>query len=252
MKYDAQLFRLEEKREIAKGIFDFVLYNPQLAKITKEGQFAHVKVGNKTLRRPISICDADEERIRLVFQVKGEGTEILSQTKAGEELDIICPLGHGFKLEKGKKYCLIGGGIGVPPMLYCAKTTDNPVVITGFRNKELVILQDDFKKYTDQLYLVTDDGSAGTKGFVTDVLREKIDSVDEVCACGPMVMLKAVAEICKEKGKPCQVSLEERMGCGIGACLVCACKTRTGENGEEEYTHVCKKGPVYNAEEVVF
>lgn len=252
MKYDAQLFLLEKNTEIAKGIFDFVLYNPQLAGITKEGQFAHVKVGNKTLRRPISICDADEERIRLVFQVKGEGTEILSKAKAGDMIDIICPLGHGFELEKGKKYCLIGGGIGVPPMLYCAKTADNPLVITGFRNKELVILQEDFKKYTDQLFLVTDDGSAGTKGFVTDVLREKIDSVDEVCACGPMVMLKAVAEICKEKGKPCQISLEERMGCGIGACLVCACKTRTGENGSEEYTHVCKKGPVFKAEEVVF
>lgn len=252
MKYDAQLFRLEKNEEIAKGIFDFVLYNPQLAEITKEGQFAHVKVGNKTLRRPISICDADNERIRLVFQVKGEGTEILSKAKVGDELDIICPLGHGFDIQKGKKYCLIGGGIGVPPMLYCAKTAENPAVITGFRNKDLVILQDDFKKYTDEVYLVTDDGTAGEKGFVTDVLKKKIDEVDEVCACGPMVMLKAIAEICKGKGKPCQVSLEERMGCGIGACLVCACKTRTGENGEEEYTHVCKKGPVYKAEEVVF
>jgi len=252
MKYDAQLFRLEKNEEIAKGIFDFVLYNPQLSEITKEGQFAHVKVGNKTLRRPISICDADNERIRLVFQVKGEGTEILSKAKVGDELDIICPLGHGFDIQKGKKYCLIGGGIGVPPMLYCAKTAENPVVITGFRNKDLVILQDDFKKYTDEVYLVTDDGTAGEKGFVTDVLKKKIDEVDEVCACGPMVMLKAIAEICKEKGKPCQVSLEERMGCGIGACLVCACKTRTGESGEEEYTHVCKKGPVYKAEEVVF
>ena len=187
-----------------------------------------------------------------MFQVKGEGTEILSKAKVGDELDIICPLGHGFDIQKGKKYCLIGGGIGVPPMLYCAKTAENPVVITGFRNKDLVILQDDFKKYTDEVYLVTDDGTAGEKGFVTDVLKKKIDEVDEVCACGPMVMLKAIAEICKEKGKPCQVSLEERMGCGIGACLVCACKTRTGENGEEEYTHVCKKGPVYKAEEVVF
>lgn len=252
MKYDAQLFRLEKNEEIAKGIFDFVLYNPQLAKITKEGQFAHVKVSGKTLRRPISICDADNERIRLVFQVKGEGTEILSEAKVGDELDIICPLGHGFDIKKDKKYCLIGGGIGVPPMLYCAKTADNPVVITGFRNKDLVILQEDFKKYTDELYLVTDDGTAGEKGFVTDILKKKIDEVDEVCACGPMVMLKAIAEICKENGKPCQVSLEERMGCGIGACLVCACKTRTGENGGEEYTHVCKKGPVYKAEEVVF
>ncbi len=172
----------------------------------------------------------------------------MSKIKTGEEVEILAPLGNGFKVEKGKKYCFIGGGIGVPPMLYAAKQAENPLVITGFRDKSLVILQEDFKKNGAEVVLTTDDGSAGVHGFVTDVLKERLSDIDEVCACGPIPMLKAISEICKGK-VPCQISLEERMGCGIGACLVCACKTKL--NGEEGYTHVCKNGPVYNAEEVV-
>ena len=134
-------------------------------------------------------------------------------------------------------------------MLYTAKQCDRPLIITGFRNQSLVILQDDLQAQGETL-LCTDDGSAGQKGFVTDLLRARIGEVDEVCACGPTPMLKAVAAVCKEFGKPCQVSLEERMGCGVGACLVCAVKVR--KNGEEVMQHVCKNGPVFNAEEVVF
>ena len=174
----------------------------------------------------------------------------MSEMKSGTDVDILAPLGNGFKIEKGKRYCLIGGGIGVPPMLYTAKQTENPLVITGFRNKSLVILQDDFKKAGAELVLATDDGSAGVHGFVTDILKERINDVDEVCACGPTPMLKAVAAVCQENNKPCQISLEERMACGIGACLVCAVKVR--KNGEEIMQHVCKNGPVFNAEEVVF
>ena len=142
----------------------------------------------------------------------------MSEMKKGESVDILAPLGNGFKIEKGKRYCLIGGGIGVPPMLYTAKQCENPLVITGFRNKDLIILQDDFKKAGAELVLTTDD--------------------------------KAIADVCKEAGKPCQISLEERMACGMGACLVCAVKVR--KNGEEIMQHVCKNGPVFNAEEVVF
>ena len=250
MKYDAQPFELIKNQQIAEGIFEWVVKNPQLSSIAQPGQFAHVAVPGKTLRRPISICDADSETLRLVFQVKGEGTEIMSQLKEGTMVDIIAPLGTGFTVEKGKRYCFIGGGIGVPPMLYTAKATENPLVITGFRNKDLVILQDDFVNCGAELVLTTDDGTAGIHGFVTDVLKEKINEVDEICACGPMPMLRAIAQIAKDNGKPCQVSLEERMGCGVGACLVCACKVRKA--GEEEYLHVCKNGPVFNAEEVVF
>ena len=248
MKYDTQNFKLIKNEEIADGIFDWIVENPNLSKLAQPGQFAHVKVPGKTLRRPISICDATENTLRLVFQVKGEGTEIMSKIKTGEEVEILAPLGNGFKIEKGKKYCFIGGGIGVPPMLYAAKQAENPLVITGFRDKSLVILQEDFKKNGAEVVLTTDDGSAGIHGFVTDVLKERLSDIDEVCACGPIPMLKAISEICIGK-VPCQISLEERMGCGIGACLVCACKTKL--NGEEGYTHVCKNGPVYNAEEVV-
>ena len=250
MKYDAQSFTLVENKEIAKGIFDWKVKNENLAKISLPGQFAHVSVPGKPLRRPISICDVQGDTLRLVFQVKGEGTEIMSRQTPGVEVDILAPLGNGFKIEKGKRYCFIGGGIGVPPMLYCAKQTENPLVITGFRNKDLVILQEDFKNAGAELYMTTDDGSAGIHGFVTDVLKEKINEADEICACGPLPMLRNVAKLAKNFNKPCYVSLEERMGCGVGACLVCACKVK--RNQTEEYLHVCKDGPVFNSEEVVF
>ncbi len=250
MKYDVQPFELISNKKIADGIFDMQIKNDKLAPLAKCGQFAHVYVPSKTLRRPISICDSESGVLRLVYQVKGEGTKIMSEMKPGTMVDVLAPLGNGFKIAKGRRYCLIGGGIGVPPMLYTAKQTENPLVITGFRNKGLVILQDDFKNAGAELVLATDDGSAGIHGFVTDVLKEKINEIDEVCACGPLPMLKAVAKVCRENGKPCQISLEERMACGIGACLVCAVKVR--KNGEEIMQHVCKNGPVFNAGEVVF
>lgn len=249
-KYDAQTFELVETQEIAKDIFDFKLRNSELAKITKPGQFVHIAVPGMVLRRPISVCDVEGDTIRIVFRTKGEGTKVLSQAKVGDKLDLIAPLGNGFTVEKGKKYAFIGGGIGVPPMLYTAKQTTGSYAILGFANKDAVILEDDFKAAGCETIVTTDDGSFGIHGFVTDALAKIIDKVDEVCACGPTPMLKAVAKLCKDNSKPCQVSLEERMGCGIGACLVCACKTK--HNGEEEYSHVCKKGPVFNAEEVVW
>lgn len=250
MQYDVRKYPLISNVEIADGIFDMHLKYDNDELPASCGQFVHVYVPSKTLRRPISICDVENGTLRLVYQVKGEGTRIMSQMKKGEDVDILAPLGFGFKIKPDKRYCLIGGGIGVPPMLYTAKQTENPLVITGFRNKSLVILQDDFKKAGAELVLATDDGSAGVKGFVTDILREKTGEIDEVCACGPTPMLKAVAEVCKTYSKPCQVSLEERMACGIGACLGCAVKVKV--NGMEFMQHVCKNGPVFNAEEVVF
>ena len=251
MKYDAQKFLVIKNEEIASGIFDLWVENPTLSSIAKPGQFAHILVPGKTLRRPISICDADKSCLRLVYQVKGEGTETLSTIKKGEYLDIIAPLGKGFDIKEDKKYCFIGGGIGVPPMLYASKMKEKPVVITGFRNKDLVILQSDFRKDNCELYLTTDDGTAGEKAFVTDVLKRKLSDIDEVCACGPTPMLKAIAEICNDAGVPCQISLEARMGCGIGACLVCACAVRKND-GTEDYVHVCKDGPVFDSKEVIF
>ncbi len=251
MKYDTAYAKLIKKEETAENIFDFVLECPQLAEKAKAGQFAHIAVPGKTLRRPISICDAEEKNIRIVFQIKGEGTEILSKSKIGDFIDILAPLGHGFDIPKGKRIAFVGGGIGVPPMLFSAKQADDAVAVLGFRNKKAVILTEDFKKVCSEVFVATDDGSFGIHGFTSDILRNIINDIDMVCACGPMPMLKVIAEICKEHNKPCQVSLEERMGCGIGACLVCACKT-LDKDGNIEHSHVCKKGPVYNAEEVVW
>lgn len=250
MEYNTGMAKLIKREEIAPGIFDFTLECPLLASIAKAGQFAHIKVPGKTLRRPISICDADENTMRIVFQIKGEGTEILSQTPLNYELDILAPLGHGFNIPKGKRIAFVGGGIGVPPMLYSAKQADSAVAILGFRNKDAVILTNDFERVCDKVYVTTDDGSFGIHGFVTEPLKQIINDIDIVCACGPTPMLKAISKIALDNGKECQVSLEERMGCGVGACLVCACKTNI--NGEEGYSHVCKKGPVFNAEEVVW
>ena len=249
MKYDVRQLKLLSNEEIADGIFDMRLEYVQDDLPVSCGQFAHVYVPGKTLRRPISICDASENVLRLVYQVKGEGTKIMSQMQPGYMVDVLVPLGNGFKIEQGRRCCLIGGGIGAPPMLYTAKQCDDPLIITGFRNS-LVILQDDFKAAGCEVLLCTDDGTAGRQGFVTDLLKENISRVDEVCACGPAPMLRAVAAVCREQGVPCQISLEERMGCGVGACLVCAVKVR--KNGEEIMQHVCKNGPVFNAEEVVF
>lgn len=251
MRYNTAYAKLIKKDEIAENIFDFVLECPPLAEKSRAGQFAHIAVPGKTLRRPISICDADDKNIRIVFQIKGEGTEILSQSKVGDFIDILAPLGHGFDIPKGKRIAFVGGGIGVPPMLFSAKQADDAVAVLGFRNKNAVILTEDFKKVCSEVLVATDDGSFGIHGFTSDILRNIIDDTDMVCACGPTPMLRVIAEICKENNKPCQVSLEERMGCGIGACLVCACKT-LDKDGNIEHSHVCKKGPVYNAEEVVW
>lgn len=249
MKYDVRELKLLSNEQIAEGMYDMrlALDAPDLA--VRCGQFAHVYVPGKTLRRPISVCDASDGVLRLVYQVKGEGTKIMSEMQGGT-VNVLLPLGNGFRVESGRRYCLIGGGIGTPPMLYTARQCDHAVAITGFRNESLVILQDDLKQACDEVLLCTDDGSAGRHGFVTDLLRERIGEFDEVLACGPTPMLRAVAAVCREFGKPCQISLEERMACGIGACLVCAVKVR--KNGEEVMQHVCKNGPVFNAEEVVF
>ena len=191
--------------------------------------------------------------LRLVFAVRGKGTESLAGLNKGDFMDMIAPLGHGFTLfPEAEHVVLVGGGIGVPPMLplaayYGSKAT----VISGFRSFPQVILQEDLAQYCAKTICCTEDGSAGTvKGFVTaplsDLLRE---GVNAVYACGPQAMLKAVARACIESGTYCEVSLEERMACGIGACLGCACRTKDAD-GNEKYLHVCKNGPVFRAEEV--
>ena len=251
MKYDAQDCELVYKAQLTPTIYDFRLKNAALAAITQPGQFVQVLVPSKTLRRPISVCDVKGDTIRLVFEIRGEGTALLAQMKVGDTINIIAPLGHGFTLDPAKKMVFIGGGIGVPPMLYSAgQCGENAVVINGFRNKDAVILEEDFRKVVGQLIITTDDGSYGIHGFVTQPLAEMIQSADKICACGPMPMLKNIAKMAQEYHVPCEVSLEQRMACGVGACLGCAVAVK--EDGRVIYKHVCKDGPVFSSEAVAW
>lgn len=256
MKYTQGKYIIVGKKAIAKNIYDFEISCKEVAEAAQCGQFVHIAADGFSLRRPISICGIDKEKgtLRIVFEVRGKGTEKISELRKGDLIDMIAPLGKGFKiLEKGKKAICIGGGIGTPPMLGVAKEYgENATVISGFRTASIAILQDDFKAQKNNTILCTDDGTAGRKGFVTEALKDCLakEKPDIIYACGPNVMLKAVAQIAKDNGVYCQVSLEERMGCGVGACLVCACKTV--KDGEEYFAHVCKDGPVFSSEEVVF
>ena len=249
-----EICRAASNTRLGEGLYQLVLDAPQIAAAAQCGQFVHIACGEgNLLRRPISICEAGEGRLRIVFQVKGSGTEWLADRKEGDTLDVLGPLGHGFDTAAlGARPVLIGGGIGVPPMLQAAKCAKAagaaPRAVLGFRNRGAVILEEDFRAVCET-FVTTDDGSYARHGFVTDVLQELVADATGVAACGPKPMLKAIAAIAKQAGLPCQVSMEERMGCGIGACLVCACALKA-ENGETKYGHVCKDGPVFNAEEV--
>ena len=249
-----EICRAASNTRLGEGLYQLVLDAPQIAAAAQCGQFVHIACGEgNLLRRPISICEAGEGRLRIVFQVKGEGTRWLAARKTGDTLDVLGPLGHGFDTAAlGARPVFLGGGIGVPPMLQAAKCAKAagaaPRAVLGFRNKGAVILEEDFRAVCET-FVTTDDGSYARHGFVTDVLKELVADATGVAACGPKPMLKAIAAIAKQAGLPCQVSMEERMGCGIGACLVCACALKA-ENGETRYGHVCKDGPVFNAEEV--
>lgn len=253
-KYDVKMCKIVRADEIvADSIYDFEIFYPEFAETAKPGQFAHILLPGRTLRRPISICDVNKERgtLRLVFQIRGAGTAQMAELQVGTFMDVLAPLGNGFKLEdSSKKAVFVGGGIGVPPLLAAAKFYgENATVALGFRNKKFVILEDDFKAAGADVRVATDDGSYGYNGLVIDLIKD--ESPDIIYACGPTPMLKAVAKFAEEKGIECQISLEERMACGIGACLGCAVKLKN-ENGEEYNGHVCKDGPVFDYKKVVY
>ncbi|MCM1505973.1 MAG: dihydroorotate dehydrogenase electron transfer subunit [Ruminococcus flavefaciens] len=256
MKYTQGKYLILKKKTIAREIYSFTVKCPEVAEVASSGQFVHIRTGSFTLRRPVSICGIDREKgtLRIVFEVRGEGTAEISRLNEGDVIDMLAPLGHGFTLNpEFKKVVLIGGGIGTPPMLPLAEFyKEKATVITGFRSADAVILQEDFKKTGAETILCTDDGSLGIHGFVTQPFSEIVSngSIDAVYACGPMPMIKCIAGICKENNIFCEISLEERMACGIGACLGCAC--RTVRNDKEYFAHVCKDGPVFNAEEVLW
>ena len=258
-KYTEKLtYKIVSMTQLSAAAWDMVIECPEIAEKAQPGQFVDLlPEGSFTLRRPISICGIDREggTLRIVFEVRGKGTKALSELRAGDTVNMLAPLGHGFTLPAADSSAiLIGGGIGTPPMLPLAQYFgENAVVISGFRNADAVILQQDFALTGAKTVLCTDDGSAGRFGLVTLPLEEEIKAQkpDLVCACGPLPMLRAAAALCETYEIPCQVSLEERMGCGIGACLVCACRT-LDQNGGVQFTHVCKNGPVFDAKEVVW
>lgn len=256
MKYTQGKYIITKKAAIAREIYSFEIACPEIAAVAACGQFVHIRANGFTLRRPISICGIDREKgtLRIVFEIRGEGTAEIAKLNQGDLIDMLAPLGHGFTVnENFSKVVLVGGGIGTPPMLPLANVYGSrAVAISGFRNASAVILQEDFRKTGAETILCTDDGSAGIHGFVTQPLAELAEKggIDAVYACGPMPMLRGIAAICREKGIYCEISLEERMACGIGACLGCAC--RTVKNDEEYFAHVCKEGPVFKAEEVVW
>lgn len=252
MKYDSKLCKLLSARALTKDVFDFVLECPELAALANPGQFAQIRLPGHTLRRPISICGIDKAAgtLRFVFQIRGEGTAELAQFQPGSEIEILAPLGNGFPVDPVKCTLLVGGGIGVPPMLgVAAELKEKAVAVLGFRNQDAVILEKDFQAVGAKTLIATDDGSYGHHGLVTDLCKDQ--EFDCVMACGPAPMLKAVRALAEERGVPCYVSLEERMACGIGACLGCAVGL-VKEDGSQYFGHVCKDGPVFESHRVAW
>ena len=240
---------------LSDGIFDMTLKAEEIAKEAKAGQFISVYLNNKSkiLPRPISICGIDKEAgtLRIVYRTVGDGTKELSDYKEGEMVKILGPLGNGFT-QKDKKAILIGGGIGIPPMLELMKQLDcDKTAVLGYRDSDM-FLKDEFEAVCD-VKVATEDGSQGTKGTVIDAIEKYGVEGKVIYACGPMPMLKALAVYAEEHGMEAQISLEERMACGIGACLGCICKTKEkGHHTNVNNTRICKDGPVFDAKEVVF
>lgn len=254
---------LIKKEELKPDIIKFSIKAPSIVENAKPGNFIEIRVSDQVepfLRRPISIYHLDKENgiLEFIFQIKGKGTKILTQKKVGETIDIVGPLGYGtFQYENYENIAIIGGGIGVFPLYELAKRAKeahkNVTTYLGFRSAEFVVLEEEFKKVSNELIVTTDDGSYAKKGFAINYLEEAIQTskIDAIFACGPLPMLKAVQKLAIEKEIPCQISLEEKMACGLGACLGCAVKTAKSPEDAPEYWHVCKAGPVFWAKDVV-
>ncbi|HEY9060422.1 MAG TPA: dihydroorotate dehydrogenase electron transfer subunit [Pseudobacteroides sp.] len=247
--------------KIAWEIYKITIKSEYVSKNALPGQFVNIKCSEgitALLRRPISICDVDKAAgtFDVCFQIKGIGTEYLTRKTSGELLDIIAPVGNPFYISRDyKRIAVVGGGIGVFPLLYLLKENVQAERHTflGYRNKDHVVLENEYKNASDKYYISTDDGSAGYKGLVTDLLEKELQEkgLDIIYACGPTPMIRKVIELSKKYKTKCQVSMEQRMGCGIGACLVCACKTKAQNEDGWEYSHVCKDGPVFWSDEVI-
>lgn len=250
--------RILAQEQIGAQIYSMWIETEQIAQAAKPGQFISVysKDASKLLPRPISLCEIDREKgtLRIVYRVtgKGTGTEEFSTYTAGDRIDILGPLGNGFPLERaeGKKSFLIGGGIGIPPMVQLAKELHGEKqAVVGYRDAG-TFLTEELSQYAN-LYIATEDGSLGTKGTVLDCIRENALDADVIFACGPTPMLRALKTYAAEKKIECWISMEERMACGIGACLACVCKsTELDAHSQVHNKRVCKEGPVFLAQDV--
>ena len=238
---------------LTSDVFSMWIQAEEIASQAKPGQFISVytKDQSKLLPRPISLCEIDREngRLRIVYRTVGAGTKEFATYQAGDEIEILGPLGNGFPTDSTKKAFLIGGGIGIPPMLELAKTLKGErQMVLGYR--DVLFLNQEFEPY-GSVYLAAEDGSAGTKGNVLDAIREQGLDAEVIYACGPTPMLRAIKAYAQENGIECWLSLEERMACGVGACLACVCKSK--EVDDHSHVHnkrICKDGPVLRAEEV--
>lgn len=242
------------QEEIADDIYSMWLRAEKITEHAKAGQFVSVysRDGSRLLPRPISICAIDkaDSAIRLVYRVAGKGTEEFSHLHTGTHLNLVGPLGNGFP-KKEKKAFLIGGGIGIPPMLELARELNcEKQIILGYRDE--LFLYDEFKK-EGNVYVATEDGSFGTEGNVLDAIRENGLEAEIIYACGPTPMLRALKSYAAEKNIECWISMEERMACGIGACLGCVCQSKQKDSHSNvKNKRICKDGPVFRAEEVEF
>ena len=239
------LLKLEKNIEIAKNTYLWEL-SGDISDITASGQFVNIKLDGFFLRRPISVCDAEGDRLTIIFKAVGQGTEMMAKANVGEKFSVLTGLGNGYDLTKsGDKPLLIGGGAGVPPMYMLCKQLIRegkcPTVILGFNTASEVFYKDEFEALGAKVLIATADGSVGIKGFVTNAM-EGVD-YSYLYTCGPEPMLKAVYKASVTSG---QMSFEERMGCGFGACMGCSCKTLTG------YKRICKEGPVMEKEEILW
>lgn len=253
MSHTQSIYTVSDLRPMAPDVFLITFKAPEIAAVAKPGQFVHIKCGHsRPLRRPFGVADVSGDELSVIFEVRGEGTKWLASRHVGRRVDLFGPLGNGFSNITGN-VLLVGGGVGITPLLYLARSIKgSTTAVLGFKSRINVMLQDEFEESCGIVFVTTDDGSYGLRGTVIkpvkDILRS--EKFDAVLACGPRPMLKAVSEVAEHYGVHCEVSLEERMGCGVGACLVCACKTTDGEI--EKMSRVCKDGPVFNSKEVVW
>ena len=236
------LFEIVENTRLVPGVYRMKLRGDTSA-ITAPGQFVNIQLEGLFLRRPISVCDVEGDVLTIIYKVVGKGTEAMSHLQEGQ-LDVLTGLGNGYDLSAaGERPVLLGGGVGVPPMYLLAKRLiadgKTPAVVLGFNKKEEIFYEEEFKALGCKVLVTTVDGSYGIKGFVTDALQAL--DYTHFFTCGPEPMLKAVYKASKTSG---QMSFEERMGCGFGACMGCSCKTLTG------YKRICKDGPVMRKEEI--